>query len=85
MSESPADASGYWKANLKLIAVLLVVWAIVSFGLSIFFVEDLNAVHVGGFPLGFWFAHQGSIYVFVVLILVYAVASDRIAHSHGVD
>ena len=65
--------------------VLLAVWAMVSFGLSILFVESLNAYRLGGFPLGFWFAHQGSIYVFIALILVYALLADRLARRYGVD
>jgi putative solute:sodium symporter small subunit len=59
-------------------ASLLVVWFIVPYGLGIAFVEPLNRFHLGGFPLGFWFAQQGAIYVFVVLIAIYAVAMDRI-------
>jgi putative solute:sodium symporter small subunit len=59
-------------------AVLLVVWFAVPYLLGIVFVEPLNRFHLGGFPLGFWFAQQGSIYVFVVLIVVYAVGMDRI-------
>jgi putative solute:sodium symporter small subunit len=80
-----ADPKGYWKANLRLMSILLVAWAFVSFGLGIFLVEPLNQAHMGGFPLGFWFAHQGSIYTFIVLIWVYAVASDRLARRFGVD
>jgi putative solute:sodium symporter small subunit len=80
-----ADPKGYWKANLRLMSILLVAWAFVSFGLGIFFVEPLNQAQMGGFPLGFWFAHQGSIYTFIVLIWVYAVASDRLARRFGVD
>jgi putative solute:sodium symporter small subunit len=63
--------------------ILLAVWAFVSFGLGIVLVEPLNRFHLGGFPLGFWFAQQGSIYVFVVLILVYAVWMDRVDRRHG--
>jgi putative solute:sodium symporter small subunit len=85
MSKRVADPHGYWRANLRLVAILLVIWATVSFGLSIFFVESLNAHHLRGFPLGFWFAHQGSIYSFIVLIAVYAVASDRLAERYGVE
>jgi len=59
-------------------AALLVIWFAVPFGLGIFFVEPLNEFHLGGFPLGFWFAQQGSIFVFIVLIAVYAVGMDRI-------
>ncbi len=61
----------YWGKNLRLIGILLGVWALVSFGFSILFVNLLNKITIGGFPLGFWFAQQGSIYVFVVLIFVY--------------
>jgi len=65
------DLATYWKKNISLMAVLLTIWAVVSYGCGILFVEQLNAIHLGGFPLGFWFAQQGSIYVFVVLIFVY--------------
>lgn len=64
--------SKYWIANLKLVASLLVVWFVVSFGCGILLVDVLNQVQLGGFKLGFWFAQQGSIVVFVVLIFVYA-------------
>jgi putative solute:sodium symporter small subunit len=66
-------------------AGLLVVWALVSYGFGILWVEPLNRFRLGGFPLGFWFAQQGSIYVFVVLILVYALCMDRLDRRHGVD
>lgn len=75
----------YWRANLQLLAILLLIWFGVSFGLGILFVERLNEIHVAGFPLGFWFAQQGSIYVFIVLIWVYARRMDRIDRDHGVD
>jgi putative solute:sodium symporter small subunit len=78
-------ARAYWRANLRLVLVLLALWATVSFGLAIVLVEPLNAHRLGGFPLGFWFAHQGAIYAFVVLILVYAVLADRLARRYGVD
>ncbi len=61
----------YWRANLRLVAICLSVWFIVSFGCGVLLVEQLNAIRIGGFKLGFWFAQQGSIYVFVVLIFVY--------------
>ena len=85
MAKKAADPAGYWRANLRLMAALLVVWFLVSFGLGILFVEPLNTIRLGGFPLGFWFAQQGSIYVFVVLILIYAVLMDRLDKRHGVD
>ncbi|MDP6380829.1 MAG: DUF4212 domain-containing protein [Phycisphaerae bacterium] len=62
----------YWRSNLRVLLLLLSIWFVVSFVLSIFLVELLNKVHIAGFPLGFWFAQQGSIYVFIVLIYVYA-------------
>ena len=79
------DSSGYWRANLRLLSVLLAIWAFVSFGLGILWVEPLNAFKLGGFPLGFWFAQQGSIYVFIVLVWVYAWQSTKLARRHGVD
>jgi putative solute:sodium symporter small subunit len=75
----------YWRKNLRLMVALLIVWFAVSFGCGILFVEQLNQVVIAGFPLGFWFAQQGSIYVFVVLILVYAVRMDQLDKKHGVD
>ncbi|TNE46338.1 MAG: DUF4212 domain-containing protein [Deltaproteobacteria bacterium] len=68
----------YWRSNLRLVAVLLSVWFVVSFGLGILFVNPLNSIKVGGFPLGFWFAQQGSIFVFIVLVIVYAVRMARL-------
>ncbi|EGV29072.1 putative solute symporter protein [Thiorhodococcus drewsii AZ1] len=68
----------YWKANLRLLVVLLLIWFSVSFGFGILLVEPLNAIQLGGYPLGFWFAQQGSIYVFVVLIFVYAGLMNRL-------
>jgi putative solute:sodium symporter small subunit len=65
--------------------VLLSIWFVVSYLLGIVFVEPLNQFHFGGFPLGFWFAQQGSIYVFIILTFVYAFAMDRIDRRHGVD
>ena len=62
----------YWRANLRILVILLSIWFGVSFGLGILLVEPLNRIHIGGFPLGFWFAQQGSIYVFIGLIWVYA-------------
>ena len=78
------DRKGYWRANIVVIAVLLAIWAIVSYGCSILFVEQLNQFKIGHLELGFWFAQQGSIYVFVVLIFVYAFIMDRIDRRFGV-
>lgn len=78
-----ARMRGYWRANRLLIALLLVIWAVVSYGFSILFIEPLNTYRLGGVPLGFWFAQQGSIYVFVVLIFVYAFGMDRLDKRYG--
>jgi putative solute:sodium symporter small subunit len=75
----------YWKRNLRLMAVLLAIWFTVSFVCGILLVEQLNEIVIAGFPLGFWFAQQGSIYVFVLLILVYAKRMDRLDVEYGVD
>lgn len=83
--ESEAGAA-YWRANVRLLLVLLSVWFAVSFGAGILFAEPLNAYTLPGtgFPLGFWFAQQGSIYVFVVLIFVYVVLMNRMDKRFGV-
>lgn len=67
----------YWRANLLIVAVLLTIWFCVSCLAGILIVDKLNGISLGGFKLGFWFAQQGSIYVFIVLILVYALLMDR--------
>ena len=85
MSKNKRDPAAYWRANLRLLAKLLTVWVVTSYGLGILFVEPLNRFHLGGFPLGFWFAQQGSIYVFVVLILIYARRMDQLDKKYGVD
>ncbi|MBD3669431.1 MAG: DUF4212 domain-containing protein [Gammaproteobacteria bacterium] len=69
---SGKDMSAYWKANVSLLIKLLIVWFIVSYGFGIILVEPLNAISLGGYPLGFWFAQQGSIYAFLILIFIYA-------------
>ena len=78
-------AAGYWRANLLGMGALLAVWFFCSYGLGILWVEPLNRFRLGGFPLGFWFAQQGSIYVFVVLILVYAVYMDWLDRRYGAE
>ena len=79
------DRHAYWRANLRLIVVLLTVWALVSFVFGILLVDVLNMWKMGRLPLGFWFAQQGSIYVFVALIFIYAWRMDRLDRRHGVD
>ena len=80
-----AQRRAYWRRNLKLMAVLLTIWALVSFGAGIFFVEPLNELEVAGFPVGFWFAQQGSIITFVVLIAVYVLRMDKLDAEFGID
>jgi putative solute:sodium symporter small subunit len=75
----------YWRRNLRLMAVLLTIWALVSFGAGILFVEPLNEIVVAGFPLGFWFAQQGSIITFVILIAVYVTRMDKLDAEFGID
>lgn len=70
--QSNDNHHAYWQATLRLLGKVLVVWFLVSFGAGILFAPLLNTIHLGGYPLGFWFAHQGSIYVFVALIFYYA-------------
>jgi len=70
--------SAYWKHNLKYLIILLIIWFSVSFGAGILFVDELNTIKIGGFKLGFWFAQQGSIYVFVVLIFVYIYLMNKL-------
>ena len=98
MSESKPDSSGtasdlrdprvveaidrYWRKNVMLMIVLLVIWAFVGLGCGVLLADWLNRFHIGGFPLGFWFAQQGSIVVFVLLILTYAVVMNRLDRAH---
>lgn len=84
MSADNKSMAAYWTANLKLLAMCLVVWFVVSFGFGIILAEPLNAIHLGGYPLGFWFAQQGSIYVFMVLIFFYAWRMNRIDREFDV-
>jgi putative solute:sodium symporter small subunit len=72
----------YWRANTALIRNLLIIWAVVSFGLSILLVQPLNTVRLGGVPLGFWIAQQGSIYIFVALIFYYAYQMDKLDRKY---
>ena len=78
MSQSPQQRQGAWKRSLRLIAILLAIWFTASLGLGVLLAEPLNRIWVGGFPLGFWFAQQGSILIFLVLLVVNAIAMDRI-------
>jgi putative solute:sodium symporter small subunit len=75
----------YWRANTALIRNLLIIWALVSLVFSILLVQPLNTLRLGGVPFGFWMAQQGSIFVFVALIFVYAVQMDKLDRKYGVN
>lgn len=75
----------YWRRNLALVGVLLAIWFTTSFGFGILLVEPLNRIRIGGFQLGFWFAQQGAIYVFVALIVVYVRRMNRMDRRFEVD
>jgi putative solute:sodium symporter small subunit len=75
----------YWRENLTLMGVLLSIWFMVSFGAGILFRDFLDQFSVGGAPMGFWFAQQGAIYTFVVLIFVYSALMHRIERKYDVD
>ena len=85
MPEANERRARYWRANLRIVATLLSIWFGVSFGLGILLVEPLNRIHVAGFPLGFWFSQQGSIYVFIGLIWIYARWMDQVDRDYEVD
>jgi putative solute:sodium symporter small subunit len=78
-------AQQYWKENISTILKLLVVWFIVSLGCGVLFINQLNAIEISGVKLGFWFAQQGSIYAFVILIFVYVRQMKKIDEKYGVD
>jgi len=77
--------SSYWKKNIRYITILLSLWFIVSFGCGILFVEQLNAIQIGGFKLGFWFAQQGSIFGFVAIIFTYIYLMNRLDNKLDKD
>jgi len=72
----------YWRTNLRIMTALLLVWAVAGLGLGGLLADRLNTISIGGFPLGFWFAQQGSIIVFVILILIYALLLNRLDATH---
>ena len=75
----------HWQDNLRLVALCLAIWFVVSFGFGILLLDVLNHIQIGGFKLGFWFAQQGSIYVFVALIFFYARRMAAVDKRHGLD
>ena len=79
------NAKAYWKQNLKYLSILLSIWFLVSYVFGILLVDQLNTIKIGGFKLGFWFAQQGAMYVFVVLIFVYVRLMNKLDKKHGFD
>lgn len=75
----------YWSDNLRLLGILMSIWFIVSFGAGILFRSWLDQFSIGGYPLGFWFAQQGAIYVFIILIFVYTIRMRAIERKYGLD
>lgn len=73
----------YWKKNIRYITILLSFWFIVSFGCGILFVEQLNTIQIGGFKLGFWFAQQGSIYGFIIIIFTYIYLMNKLDQTEN--
>ena len=78
------NLQNYWKTNLRYLTILLAIWFVVSYGCGILFHEALNTIQIGGFKLGFWFAQQGAIYVFVVLIFVYVRLMNKLDREYDV-
>jgi len=77
--------SSYWQANLRIITTSLIIWFVVSYGFGLILVEPLNAIKLGGYKLGFWFAQQGSIVTFVALVFWYSFKMNRLDKEHGIE
>lgn len=82
INNKKSSTTNYWKTNLKYLIILLSIWFIVSFGFGILLVDELNSIRMGGFKLGFWFAQQGSIFVFVILIFVYIKLMNKLDNQY---
>lgn len=79
------NAKAYWRENIKYVIILLAIWFAVSYGAGILFKDQLNTIKIGGFKLGFWFAQQGAMYVFVILIFVYVRLMNKLDKKYGYD
>ena len=82
---SDKNLQEYWQKNLRLLGILLAIWFLVSYGFGIIFADWLNQFKIGGYKLGFWFAQQGSMYVFVILIFVYVYLMNKLDKKYGYD
>ena len=85
MNDQPKSLKNYWKKNVQYLLILLSIWFVVSYGCGILFADALNHIQIGGFKLGFWFAQQGAIYVFVILIFVYVALMNKLDKKYDVD
>lgn len=83
MSEN--NTNNYWRENVRILKLMLGIWVLVSFFLSIIFADQLDAIRIGGFGFGFWMAQQGSIYIYVIMIFVYIRLMDKLDRKYGVD
>ena len=79
------NAKAYWSENIRYVLILLAIWFLVSYGAGILFKEVLDKIKIGGFKLGFWFAQQGSMYVFVILIFIYVHLMNKLDKKYGYD
>jgi len=80
-----SDTNAYWSANIRLVVICMAIWALASYGFAILLRPLISGIAVGGTDLGFWFAQQGSILVFLILIFFYATRMNKIDKDHGVD
>lgn len=85
MKKTDENAKAYWKENLRYLVILLSIWFLVSYGAGILFKDALNEIKIRGFKLGFWFAQQGSIYTFVIIIFVYVRLMNKLDKKYGYD
>lgn len=79
------DPTAYWQANVKLVLSCIIVWFVVSFGFGIFIADALNSIQIGGYRLGFWFAQQGSMYIFIALIFFYSIRMNALDKKFNVE
>lgn len=85
MDTHKARMKDYWRRNIKIVLTLMAIWFLVSFGFGILLVDQLNVIRMGGFKLGFWFAQQGSIFTFVILIFVYVYKMNQLDKEFDVN